>query len=77
MIFNVDRRKLLRPSRPVIIAIMIKQWVYLNHDSKADNELTFRDIEKPKLLSPNDVLVRIRAVSLNYRDVFAQWKRLT
>ena len=31
--------------------------------------MTFREIEKPKVLSPNDVLVRIRAVSLNYRDV--------
>jgi hypothetical protein len=49
--------------------IMVGQWIYLNHNSKGDNELTLQDIEKPKLTSPTDVLVRIRAVSLNYRDV--------
>jgi hypothetical protein len=49
--------------------IMVGQWIYLNHNSKGDNELTLRDIEKPKLTSSTDVLVRIRAVSLNYRDV--------
>ena len=48
---------------------MMKQWVYVNYDSKTNNELEFRDVKKPKIVAPNEVLVRIRAVSLNYRDV--------
>ena len=48
---------------------MVSQWVYLNYSNEGDNELTLRDIAKPKLQSPNDVLIRIHAVSLNYRDV--------
>jgi hypothetical protein len=48
---------------------MVLQYVYLNHDSSNHNELHLRDVEKPKIVAANEVLVRIRAVSLNYRDV--------
>ena len=48
---------------------MIGQWVYKDHSPNSENELQFQQIPKPKLTSPTDVLVRIRAVSLNYRDV--------
>jgi NADPH:quinone reductase-like Zn-dependent oxidoreductase len=48
----------------------------MNHNSKDNNELTLRDVEKPKVLTPNDVLVRIRAVSLNYRDVVSDLCKL-
>jgi len=47
----------------------MRQWIYLNHDDDGPNELQIRDVEVPKLTSASDVLVRIHAVSLNYRDV--------
>ena len=48
---------------------MVGQWVYKNHVANSENELQLQKIPKPRLGSPTDVLVRIRAVSLNYRDV--------
>jgi hypothetical protein len=48
---------------------MVGQWVYQNHSPNSENELHFQNIPKPSLTSPTDILVRIRAVSLNYRDV--------
>ena len=48
---------------------MMQQWIYFNHDSNGPNEMHLRDVEIPKLRSASDVLVRIHAVSLNYRDV--------
>jgi len=48
---------------------MVSQWVYLKYNNEGNNKLILRDIDKPKLQSPNDVLIRIHAVSLNYRDV--------
>jgi len=57
------------PTIPAPPSNMVSQWVYLNYSNEGDNELTLRDIAKPKLQSPNDVLIRIHAVSLNYRDV--------
>lgn len=48
---------------------MFGQWVYKDHSTNSENELQLQKIPKPRLGSPTDVLVRIRAVSLNYRDV--------
>jgi len=48
---------------------MVRQWVYKDHSPSGENELHFQAVPKPRLSSPTDVLVRIRAVSLNYRDV--------
>ena len=41
----------------------------MNYSADAENEMILREAEKPQILSPTEVLVRIRAVSLNYRDV--------
>jgi NADPH:quinone reductase-like Zn-dependent oxidoreductase len=32
--------------------------------------LTYGDLPEPTVATPNDVLVRVRAISLNRRDVF-------
>jgi NADPH:quinone reductase-like Zn-dependent oxidoreductase len=48
---------------------MVQQYVFVNHDSSGDNQLRLRDVKKPHIKASNEVLVRIRAVSLNYRDV--------
>ena len=48
---------------------MMRQWIYFNHDSNGHNEMHLREVQIPELKSASDVLVRIHAVSLNYRDV--------
>lgn len=49
--------------------MMVGQWVYASHDPNGPNDLEYQEIESPKLRSTNEVLLRIWAVSLNYRDV--------
>ena len=48
---------------------MVGQWVYKDYIANSENQLQLQNNTKPRLGSPTDVLVRIRAVSLNYRDV--------
>lgn len=50
-------------------------WVFRSNNSTYDLERTERAIPQPQELGPNEVLVNIRAVSLNYRDIIA-WKNL-
>jgi len=48
---------------------MVGQLVYPNYRNEGKNELTLRDAAKHKFQSPNNVLIRIHAGSLNCHDV--------
>lgn len=52
-----------------------KAWVFRSNQKAFDLKLEVRDNIPPTSLSPDSVLVRVRAVSLNYRDIIA-WKNL-
>ena len=52
-----------------------KAWVFRTNPNTYDLRLEARDSIPPTAIPPDSVLVRIRAVSLNYRDVIA-WRNL-
>lgn len=51
----------------------MKQWII--REAKGPNALEFVDADKPVIQKPNEVLVRMHALSLNARDaLFTQNK---